>query len=124
MAAKDDLLGRGRRSSRRGLWLLPIMILAAAAGAGAGLLLIDVFRHKEEAKHPFFQVMAIDDSVEDPAEWGKNFPHQYDVYLCTADQVRTRYGGSETIPRTPTKVDPRTVVAQSRLEEDPRLKTI
>jgi nitrite reductase (cytochrome c-552) len=40
------------------------------------------------------------------------------------DQVRTRFGGSEALPRTPTKADPRTVVAQSWLEEDPRLKII
>jgi nitrite reductase (cytochrome c-552) len=40
------------------------------------------------------------------------------------DQVRTRYGGSEAVPRTPTKVDPRSIVAQSKLEEDPRLKTM
>ena len=56
--------------------------------------------------------------------WGKNFPLQYDGYNRTVDQVRTRYGGSEAVPRTPTSVDPRSVVAQSRLEEDPRLKTM
>ena len=38
--------------------------------------------------------------------------------------MRTRYGGSEAVPRTPTQADPRSVVAQSRLEEDPRLKTM
>jgi nitrite reductase (cytochrome c-552) len=38
------------------------------------------------------------------------------------DQVRTRYGGSEAVPRTPTQADPRSIVAQSKLEEDPRLK--
>jgi nitrite reductase (cytochrome c-552) len=40
------------------------------------------------------------------------------------DQQRTRFGGSEAEPRTPTKADPRSVVAQSRIEEDPRLKTM
>ena len=38
--------------------------------------------------------------------------------------MRTRFGGSEAVPRTPTDADPRSVVAQSRLEEDPRLKTM
>jgi nitrite reductase (cytochrome c-552) len=38
--------------------------------------------------------------------------------------VRTKYGGSEAVPRTPSNVDPRSVVAESRLEEDPRLKTM
>ena len=41
-----------------------------------------------------------------------------------SDQQRTRYGGSEAEPRTPTQADPRSVVAQSRIEEDPRLKTM
>src|SRR5690606_21546729 len=50
------------------------------------------------------------------------FPQQYDLYLRTVDQVRTRYGGSEAIPRAPTDADPRSIVAQSRLEEDPRLR--
>jgi nitrite reductase (cytochrome c-552) len=36
--------------------------------------------------------------------------------------VRTRFGGSEALPRTPTDADPRSVVSQSRLEQDPRLK--
>jgi formate-dependent nitrite reductase cytochrome c552 subunit len=49
---------------------------------------------------------------------------QYDSYKRTVDQVRTRYGGSEALPRTPTQADPRSVVPQSRLEEDPRLKTM
>jgi len=31
---------------------------------------------------------------------------------------------SEAMPRTPSQADPRSVVAQSRLEEDPRLKTM
>ena len=42
----------------------------------------------------------------------------------TVDQVLTRFGGSEAVPRTPTQADPRSVVAQSRLEEDPRLKAM
>jgi nitrite reductase (cytochrome c-552) len=56
--------------------------------------------------------------------WGRNFPLQFDGYKRTVDQVRTRFGGSEAMPRTPTKADPRSIVAQSRLEEDPRLKTL
>src|SRR4029453_15386467 len=36
----------------------------------------------------------------------------------------TRFGGSEALPRTPTKADPRSVVSQSKIEEDPRLKVM
>jgi nitrite reductase (cytochrome c-552) len=49
---------------------------------------------------------------------------QYDDYRRTVDHVRTRYGGSEALPRTPTKADPRAVVSQSKIEEDPRLKVM
>ena len=68
--------------------------------------------------------MELTDETVDPAVWGKNFPLQYDGYLRTVDQQRTRYGGSEAVPRSPTEADPRSIVAQSRLEEDPRLKTM
>jgi nitrite reductase (cytochrome c-552) len=98
-------------------------IAAAVAAVGLAALLVTIFQHKQEARNPFFRVVEIDDETEDPAIWGKNFPLQYDGYLRTVDQVRTRYGGSEAVPRTPTAADPRSVVAQSRLEEDPRLRT-
>jgi nitrite reductase (cytochrome c-552) len=104
--------------------LLITAVAAALAAAGITALLVNIFERKQEARQPFFRVVAIDDNTEDPAVWGKNFPFQYDMYRRTVDQVRTRYGGSEAVPHTPTQVDPRSVVAQSRLEEDPRLKTL
>ncbi|HJS59361.1 MAG TPA: ammonia-forming cytochrome c nitrite reductase subunit c552 [Vicinamibacteria bacterium] len=97
---------------------------AAVATAGAVALLINIFERKQEARNPFYRVVELTDDTEDPAVWGKNFPLQYDGYRRTVDQVRTRYGGSEAVPRTPTAADPRSLVAQSRLEEDPRLKTM
>ncbi|MGH8734955.1 MAG: ammonia-forming cytochrome c nitrite reductase subunit c552, partial [Burkholderiales bacterium] len=96
-------------------------LLATIVGVA---LLVNIFERKQEAKNPFFRVVALDDTTDDPALWGKNFPHQYDGWRRTVDQQRTRFGGSEAMPRTPTAADPRTVVAQSRLEEDPRLRTI
>lgn len=112
-----------QRPSRR---LLVIGIAAAAASAAAvtAAVLVSVVEHKQEARNPFFRVVEIDDATEDPALWGKNFPLQYDGYRRTVDIVRTRFGGSDAIPRTPTGADPRSVVAQSRLEEDPRLRII
>jgi nitrite reductase (cytochrome c-552) len=109
---------------RRLLPLVLVALVAAAAAAGAMLLFTDILRKKEEAKNPFFRVVELTDETEDPAVWGKNFPLQYDLYQKTSDMVRTRYGGSEATPRTPSQADPRSVVAQSRLEEDPRLKTM
>ncbi len=85
-------------------------------------LLINIFERKQESRNPFYRVVELTDETEDPALWGKNFPLQYDDYRRTVDQVRTRFGGSEALPHTPTHADPRTIVAQSKLEEDPRLK--
>jgi len=87
-------------------------------------LLVNIFERKQEGRNPYFRVVELTEETGDPAIWGKNFPLQYDMYKRTSDQVRTRYGGSEAMPRTPTQADPRSVVAQSRLEEDPRLKTM
>jgi len=98
--------------------------LAGVAAAGVTALLVNIVERKQEARNPFFRVVELTDETEDPAVWGRNFPLQYDGYRRTVDQVRTRYGGSEAVPRTPTGADPRSVVAQSRLEEDPRLKTM
>ncbi len=95
---------------------------AALAAAGATALLVSIFERRLEARNPFFRVVELTEETEDPAVWGKNFPNQWDSYRRTTDMVRTRFGGSEAVPRTPTQADPRSVVAQSRLEEDPRLK--
>jgi nitrite reductase (cytochrome c-552) len=113
----------GRR--RRGIGFIGIVIVVSALAAfGAVALLMNIMERKVEARNPFYRVVALTDTTEDPALWGKNFPMQYDDYRRTVDQVRTRFGGSEALQRTPTQVDPRSVVAESRLEEDPRLKTI
>src|SRR5687767_12085399 len=110
---------------RSGFRLMLIVAVVAFLGAIAGVaLLTNIFQRKQEARSPFFRVVELTDDTEDPEVWGKNFPMQYDGYKRTVDQVRTRYGGSEATPRTPTDADPRSATAQSRLEEDPRLKTM
>jgi nitrite reductase (cytochrome c-552) len=103
--------------------MLAALIATVSAIAGAALL-VNIFERKQEARNPFYRVVELTDDTEDPAIWGKNFPLQYDGYRRTVDQQRTRFGGSEAVPHTPTQADPRSVVAQSRLEEDPRLKTM
>jgi nitrite reductase (cytochrome c-552) len=104
--------------------LVAVALVAAVAAAAVTGILVSIVEHKQEARNPFFRVAALDEDTVDPAVWGRNFPSQYDSYRRTVDQVRTRFGGSEAVPRTPTAVDPRSVVAQSKLDEDPRLKTI
>ncbi|HEU4564538.1 MAG TPA: ammonia-forming cytochrome c nitrite reductase subunit c552 [Gemmatimonadaceae bacterium] len=105
-----------------GRWLVIAGLGAALAAVLIIALLTNIFQRKQEARNPFYRVVALTDTTQDPAVWGKNFPLQYDSYRRTTDQVRTRYGGSEAVPRTPNDADPRSVVAQSRLEEDPRLR--
>ena len=104
--------------------LLLVVALAALATVAIAALLVNIFERKQEAKNPFYRVVELNDTIDDPAVWGKNFPMQYDLYLRTVDMQRTKYGGSEAMPHSPTQADPRSVVARSKLEEDPRLKTI
>lgn len=116
------------RTNRRGatkLSLIAAIAGAAAIGAvGVGVLLSNIAERKQEQARPYFQVVALTDTTTDPAIWGQNFPIHYDHYRRTADQKRTRYGGSEAVLHHPTERDPRTTVAQSRLDEDPRLKAM
>ena len=99
-----------------------VAALTAVVAVALAALLTNIFQRKQEARNPFYRVVELTDTTTDPAVWGKNFPLQYDSYRRTVDQIRTRYGGSEALPHSPTRGDPRSAVAQSRLEEDPRLK--
>ena len=101
--------------------LLLTALGAAVVTIGVTALLTTIFEHRQEARNPFYRVVELNDSIEDPAVWGKNFPLQYDDYRKTVDMVQTRFGGSEALPRDPTATDPRSVASQSRLVEDPRL---
>ncbi len=112
--------GRGRL-----MWVIgATAVIVALVTFGVTALLVNIFERKVEARNPFYRVVDLTDETEDPTLWGKNFPLQFEGYSKTVDQTRTRYGGSEAVPRTPTGADPRSVVSQSRLEEDPRLKTM
>lgn len=107
---------------RPGRFILLTAVIALLAALGGTALLVNIIERRQEGKNPFFRVVELNDNTDDPAIWGRNFPLQYDDYKRTVDQVRTRYGGSEALPRNPTQADPRLVIAQSKIEEDPRLK--
>lgn len=95
-------------------WLpITIVLLVAAATAAVLWVLEQINTRKEESRQTVFRIVELTEQTVDPAEWGKNFPRQYDSYLRTAEASGTRYGGggSEALP-----VD--------KLEQDPRLKTI
>jgi nitrite reductase (cytochrome c-552) len=121
MAGTIDSDALVRRRRRRFFIVVGAAVLATIVGVA---LLMNIFERKQEARNPFYRVVELTDDTEDPAVWGKNFPLQYDDYKRTVDQVRTRFGGSEAEPRTPTKADPRSIVSQSKIEEDPRLKAM
>lgn len=78
-------------------WVRSAAVLAAVAVATVGVmfLLENIATRKEEARSHVFRVTEINEGTIDPAEWGKNYPRQYDSYKRTVDIVRTRYGGSE-----------------------------
>jgi nitrite reductase (cytochrome c-552) len=117
----DPTEGTARRRFGSG-WLVAAALAAALGTLAIAALLTSIFERQAEARNPFYRVVTLHDSLTDPAVWGQNFPLQYDDYLRTVDQERTRYGGSEAMVREPTPDDPRAVVSQSRLEEDPRLR--
>jgi len=122
MNAETQIPEKARGKAFR-IALLTIVVAIIVTAVGLAFL-TNIIERKQEAKNPFFRVVELTDETVDPAIWGKNFPFQYDDYKRTVDQVRTKFGGSEAMPRMPTAADPRSVVSQSRLEEDPRLKTM
>lgn len=95
------------------LYYLLVVVLIAVATIGVMLLQENIARRKEEAKQVVFKLVDLNEQTIDPAQWGKNFPRQYDGYQRTSEKTGTAYGGggSDTL-------------STDRLEEDPRLKTI
>lgn len=117
---------KGKRAEGPGLnrMLITTVVLSALVTLAVAALLVNIFERKQEARTPFAEVVKLTDDIADPAVWGRNFPLQYDSYKRTVDMVRTRYGGSEAMPVAPPNAGPQVVMTQSKIEEDPRLKTM
>jgi nitrite reductase (cytochrome c-552) len=75
--------------------LLLVTLIAAVAISIAVIasLLVNIFQRKQEAKNPYLRFVEVTANTTDPAEWGKNWPREYDGYLRTARPSRTKYGG-------------------------------
>ncbi|MBK8398725.1 MAG: ammonia-forming cytochrome c nitrite reductase subunit c552 [Leptospiraceae bacterium] len=73
------------------------------------LLLGNILERKAEAKDHVFRIVNLTEDMTDPAEWGKNYPRQYDSYKRTVDVERTKHGGSE---------------AYQKLDDDPLLREL
>jgi nitrite reductase (cytochrome c-552) len=128
MAERNAREGAGTNAGQRrwsAKWLVIAATVAAVATLAIAALLTNIFERQQEAREPFYRVVELNDTIVDPSVWGKNFPIQYDLYKNTVDMVRTRYGGSEAIPKQPVGPEGEPTEAGqsfSRLEEDPRLR--
>ena len=99
----------------KSLFSQPVLKLGLlAAGAGLATILVlglnaNIESHKREARQTSFRIVNLDEKTIDPAEWGKNFPRQFDAYKRTAENYGTKYGGagSEGMPISKLKNDPR-----------------
>jgi len=107
-------------TNRRRLLLAGGFLIAGAlVTIGIASLLISIVERRTEATQPYFKVVELTEDTVDPAVWGQNFPRQYASFRRTAEMEPADQQLQE-----PTELDPRTVVAHSKLEEDPRLVTM
>ncbi|MFT3764115.1 MAG: ammonia-forming cytochrome c nitrite reductase subunit c552 [Minicystis sp.] len=97
---------------RRAGALVVIVLGTAVVTAAVTALLTNIFERKQEAKNPYLRFVEVTEDTTDPAEWGKNWPRQYDGYLRTARPTRTKYGGGAPSEGTP---------APEKAEKDPWL---
>lgn len=89
-----------------------LTIVAVGLGSILATVLVlalynNVSERKAEARQNSFKLVELDDKTVDPAQWGKNFPRQYDAYLRTVDDYGTKYGGagSEAAPISKLRTD-------------------
>jgi nitrite reductase (cytochrome c-552) len=93
--------------SRAAYGALVAVVTAVAVGLTA--LLMNIAERKAEHRQPFVRVVEVTEDATDPAQWGKNWPAQYDAYKRTANLTRTRFGGhagSEALPEQKIERDP------------------
>ena len=87
----DDKSPTPRRP--RAMLVLALIGGFAVASAVIAALLVNIFARKQEAKNPYLRFVDVGENTTNPAEWGKNWPRQYDGYLRTSSPSRTKYGG-------------------------------
>ena len=99
-------------SKQQGLSLpvvLAVALIVAAITAGVAALLVNINDRKTEAKTTSVRLVEVTEDTTDPAQWGVNWPKQYDSYQRTAISTRTRFGGhggSEALPAEKIERDP------------------
>ena len=86
-----------------------LVAAVTASTVGVTALLMNIAERKAEHRQPYVRVVDVTENDTDPAQWGKNWPAQYDGYKRTAITTRTKYGGhggSEALPAEKIERDP------------------
>src|SRR5918994_5889501 len=89
--------------------VLAVALVVAAITAGVAALLVNINERKTEARTTSVRLVEVTEDTTDPAQWGVNWPRQYDSYQRTAISTRTRFGGhggSEALPAEKIERDP------------------
>lgn len=81
------------------------VIVVAVLTVGVLTLWRNIMERKAEARRHVFTIVELNETIDDPAIWGQNYPRQYDSYRRTVDIARTRHGGSEAFQKL--DADPR-----------------
>jgi len=86
----------------------------------------NIARRKWEAQNTVLRIADITEATVDPAEWGKNFPRQYDGYIRTIDNSRARFHWGDARPPEDAEhaAGAGVTMAESKLVGDPHLRTI
>jgi nitrite reductase (cytochrome c-552) len=116
----DVNTGAPARGRRVKAWIIGVGVVGVFGAFGGGALLANIAEKKAQGTQAFYRVVELNDSIDDPAIWGKNFPLHYEDYMRTEEMAATRFGGSVAVPRDPTDMDPRTFTSRSKIEKDPR----
>jgi nitrite reductase (cytochrome c-552) len=112
-------------NARKAMFVYVGLVVTAALLTIAVLALREnISTRKAEGRLVSFPLAELTETTVDPEEWGKNFPRQYDGYKRTADNERTRFGGSEAPPMIGPDGSHGRGAAVSKLAIDPRLTKI
>lgn len=86
---------QSRWSTRNIILLVAVFAAGVIITAGLAALLVNIQQRKAEAVEFPLKVVEIADDELDPAQWGLNFPRQYNTFTNTQDDtIETPYGGS------------------------------
>ncbi|GAA6527910.1 ammonia-forming cytochrome c nitrite reductase subunit c552 [Intrasporangium sp. DVR] len=104
---------------RRRFLLLAFLVGGAVVTFAVAALLVNIIERRAEDQNTFAKVAELTDQTYDSAVWGQNFRPEYEGWKAT-EQMEPR----DQTSRAATPEDPRTTVAQQKLEKDPRLVTM